>query len=319
VSKEELTIVTRLGKEGFSEIFDLQLCLSAQVDKNFTWIILLRPSAHSLQSQLETRLEMTPELNSRTNLIKCNTDNRSKLLNKALDMVLRGYIVVFDDDDLPLSNYVKVIRDLAIKSNMQAIIRTATVQISTTRLNTYGGAFQVSSSKANFLWPMTFNRLDHMRTNLSPCMSISYPVRLLKRHELKWDEKLLAVEDWDLLMRASEQIPVQSTEVVTSIYRRPGKTYRSQLAVSAIEWNKSELVVRKKLDDLKFVLTGSEISSLINQNFKRVGRGDRARAKYYVFFVHKIRLILMNYPRTYLFSKLVHKKLIRILRIENYV
>jgi hypothetical protein len=319
VLKPTLTIVTRLGGEGFSEIYDLQLCLAGQSDKNFTWIILLRPSAHDLDSDLRLMLKKTPELWLRTKVIKCDTDNRSKLLNKSLSQTRDDYLVVFDDDDLPLSNFVKVIREAASESKSTAIVRTEVVEIATERLRLNSGYTQIQRSKANFLWPSTFNRLDHLQQNLTPCMAVSYPVSLLRKNELQWDEELHAVEDWDFLMRSSEIIPVVSPQVVTSIYRRSGIEYRSQLSVHPRDWINSERIVRAKLEKIKFIVTGSELlsrGSVITIQHRTL---SSQIAEYYVKLVHKFRPFFTRTPRLYLLLKQLHKFLIKVMRMQPYV
>jgi hypothetical protein len=319
VVKNNLTLVTRLGDEGFPEIYDLQLCLMAQKDTNFQWIILLRPSAHKFERDLRLNLELYPELYERTKIIRCKTDNRSKLLNSALQLVDDGYITIFDDDDLPLSSYVSVIRESIAKSKGNLIIRTQVVQIETLRVRLNEFWYQVAKGKALFLWPESYNRYNHMSRNQTPCMAVSYPVKLLKKNNLNWDERLHAVEDWDLLIRASGVIPVFSVEVPTSIYRRAQGVYRSNLVVSPVKWSESETKVRLKIEKLEFGLTGSEIMSLVGSNRSKVHKSTPVRAIIFTKLVFILKPRLIQRPRVYLLFKSLYRPIIKILRIENYV
>ncbi len=317
--KNNLSLVTRLGDEGFPEIYDLQLCLMAQKDLNFHWIILLRPSAHKFESELQLNLQRSPELYKRTKVIRCKTDNRSKLLNSALQLVNNGHFTVFDDDDLPFSNFVSVIRESIAKSNGDLIIRTQVVQVETIHVRLNQFKYQVAKGKALSLWPDTYNRYDHMSRNQTPCMAISYPVKLLKKNNLEWDEKLDAVEDWDLLVRASGFIPVLSIATPTSIYRRSQGGYRSKLAVSPLKWSDSETRVRHKIEKLEFVLTGSEILSLADSN-RSINRGHTPlRAKVITKFVRIVRPRLLQRPRLYILCKSLYQPTIKLLRVERYV
>jgi hypothetical protein len=150
-------------------------------------------------------------------------------------------------------------------------------------------------------------------------MAISYPVKLLKKNNLEWDEKLDAVEDWDLLIRASGFIPVFSIATPTSIYRRSQGGYRSKLAVSPLKWSESETRVRHKIEKLEFVLTGSEILSLAGSS-RSMNRGHTPlRAKVLIKFVHVARPRLLQLPILYVFFKSFYQPTIKLLRVERYV
>ena len=314
-----VAIATRLGREGFPLIYDLQICLAAQRDKNFTWLILLRPSAHRFEKILKSELEQTEDLWSRTKIIKCSTDNRSKLLNIALRNVSTGYINIFDDDDLPFSNFIETIRNEARNMNGMSIIRTQTFQIETESNLVQGRAYNIAMSNGNNLWPEAFQRLSHLDRNLTPCMAVSYPIKLVKKFHLTWDETLDAVEDWDFLIRSSDVIEVKSTNVVTSIYRRADKEYRSKKLLSNKAWKESENKVRAKIARQLFVLEGDQILSLRNSRVVNVFAHWPLRAHMLFSLMRFFEPRLINYPNLYVTGKIIHKYLKRILKIEEYV
>jgi hypothetical protein len=136
---------------------------------------------------------------------------------------------------------------------------------------------------------------------------------------LRWDERLDAVEDWDLLIRASGVIPVVSVEIPTSIYRRSQVGYRSKLAVSPAKWNESETNVRLKIEKLEFVLTGSEIMSLVGSNRSKAHGSTPIRAVILTRLVFILRPRLLQQPRLYSLFKSLYQPTIKILRIESYV
>jgi hypothetical protein len=312
----DVALATRLGSEGYPQIYDLQTSLAAQTDKNFIWLILLRPSAHSLEKELLIKLKKTRELWQRTQVIKCNTDNRSELLNMALSSLTTGYLSVFDDDDLPFSSYVKTIRSEAKKVSGKSIIRMQTVQIETIKNFIGERSYDVSVSNCKYLWPSTFDRLSHLQRNLTPCMSLSFPVALLKKYALVWDETLSAVEDWDFLMRSSEVIPVQSVELVTSIYRRVDNQYRSQKLIGKKEWSDSEKIVNAKIENQKFTLTGRQVITQIHGKYLAE---PVTGARKFIKVVQFTQPRLLRFPWLYLIGKTTYRFLIKSFKIEKYV
>ena len=314
-----VNVVTRLGEEGLGDIYDLSTCLSAQTNNDFKWIILLRPSAHKYFSEICKSLQFDHILWNQITLIKCFTDNRSKLLNRALDILHDGYLVVLDDDDLPLSHFIETINEAAQKVHCKSIIRTQVVQMETLRQKIGNRSIQISMSPMKYLWPSEFNRLSHLTANKSPCMGISYPVKLLNKFGLNWDEKIEAVEDWDMLMRASNQIPVMSAEEVTAVYRRSGRSYRSQKAISPLDWQKSEEIVRRKIQTQTFKLTGAEVISLSTKNDGFNTNPAPYRVKLFVGFVRFIQPRLINTPFVYNLLKFQYKRVAKMLKVDDYV
>jgi hypothetical protein len=318
MNKANLHLVTRLGNDGFSEIYDLQLCLNSQIDENFKWFILLRPSAHAKIKDLISNLKLTPNLWAKTIIVKTDTDNRSKLLNQALKRIKDGYLVVFDDDDLPLSNYVKVIRNTIRMAKGTPIIRTEVVEIGTIRLKINNTFFQVSMTKAYFNWPTTFDRLAHVAMNRTPCMAVSFPVEIMKKYKLNWDEKLSVAEDWDILMRASEFIPVVSVKAPTSIYRKAGSSYRSQKTVSLKSWKLSESLVREKIDKQNFILSGRDISMLQANQFQLQKKIIPFHVKRLIQLATFLQPKLIQYPKIYSFGRYSYRMLKKLLRLDKY-
>ena len=314
-----LTIVTRLGAEGFNEIYDLRLCLVAQIDQNFEWLIMLRPSAHLEFKSLVSNLKLTPTLWSKTTIVKCDTNNRSKLLNQALGAVNQGYLVVLDDDDLVMSNFVEVIRNTILITDDLSIIRTEVAKMDTKRIRVGSDYFQISTSKSENIWPTTFDRYQHLNINRTPCMAVSYPVRLLKKYGLSWDCDITAAEDWDFLMRASEVIPVESVQEITSIYRRAGGEYRSKVVVSDYQWRESEKRVRDKILLQKFTLTGGEIADLRSDGKSYLGRLYPKNFLLFRSIAIWFQPRLLNHQFLYLLSKRIYRFLIRLFKWEEYV
>lgn len=309
MTKNSVKVVTRLGVEGFPDIYDLQYCLNGQSDCNFEWIILLRPSAHKKFNQLIQELKYTSELFPRIKIYKVKSDSRGGILNVVLKNYNDGMIVVLDDDDIPLPNYIEVINKYAQTNSFSSIVRTLTFSQETFRTNEISSS-QISMSKGLELWPRNFKILSHLEMNRTPCMSASFPIKIIKNLDLKWDETLSALEDWDFLMRAAQIIPVESVEIVTSLYRKPQGAYRSQVSTSRASWKESEGIVREKLNDLKFEIRGLKI---IESQFFQQKNTDltlKRAPNYYVRIVRYLLPLATKLPGTYNYLRTVHRKII---------
>lgn len=308
--KNPVCVVTRLGLEGFPDIFDLQYCLNGQSDSNFEWILLLRPSAHNKMDELRQEIQLTSELFNKTKILKVDSDSRGGILNVALESCVDGMVVILDDDDLPLPNFIETINTNAKKSAHKAILRTLTFSQETHRKGGIAGNLQISMTKGIETWPREFELLPHIERNLSPCMSLSFPIKKLKEYDLRWDSTLTAVEDWDFLIRAAQKIPVQSVQVVTSLYRKSSGGYRSQKEVSVLSWKESENITRQKINDLEFIFKVGDLLDNRNWIENHTTLHFPSLPNFYNKILVAVIPILNRFPRTYNFCRTVHRKIV---------
>jgi hypothetical protein len=222
-------------------------------------------------------------------------------------------IVVLDDDDIPLSNYIEVINRYSKQSSYKSIIRTLVYSQETHRTLGRFQGIQISMSKGIELWPREFNLLAHIEMNRTPCMSISFPTRKLKDFGLRWDEELAAVEDWDFLIRSAQKIPVISTPHVTALYRKSKSGYRSQSFTSPSKWKDSEQVVRDKIQSMKFEVYGSEIQGSKIHLAQNVNKTEIASPapNFYRNAVRRILPWAVKFPFMYRHSRKVHNSIVK--------
>jgi hypothetical protein len=305
-----VSVVTRLGAEGFPDIYDLQYCLNGQNDSNFEWIVLVRPSAHEKIDEIRQEFQRTSDLYRRVRILKVDSDSRGGILNIALNDCEGSMIVVLDDDDIPLTNFIETINHFAKIYSCNSILRTLTFSQETHRLQGMAGNHQISYSKGIEAWPREFNLLSHIVQNQTPCMSLSFPVKKIKEYNVEWDSTLLAVEDWDFLMRAAENISVESISKVTSLYRRANGSYRSQKNTARNDWKESEQIVREKISNLTLKL---KVGDLIENQYlgpNSLKTNENNLPQYYRSLIRVILPIANKFPRLYVILRKCHNKIV---------
>ena len=250
-----LSILTRVGLEANPVLFDLTLCLAAQSDTDFEWIILARPNFSSVLSQFHQILTPHANLNARTRIVNCASDNRSTLLNIGLSEAKGDYLVVLDDDDLVTSDFVEIFNNAAIEYaglGLQPALRT----LPSSKIVEHSSVKNrelIGKSRINFPWPDFFDPSEHLKKNSTPCCAIAWPIDAIKSNEILWDETLDRCEDWDFLLQMILHAGVIQIPTPTSIYRLFESGSRSTLNSSSGQWKESEKIIRAKVKTRNYV------------------------------------------------------------------
>jgi hypothetical protein len=240
-----LSIITRAGIDAEPGIFDLALCVATQSDLDFEWILVVRPGFDYDSSQLKHRINSTKVLKDRTKVFFGPSHSRGQLLNIASSHAKGTHLVVLDDDDLITSNYVEVFNSAA-KQHGQVAIRTLGALKYVSDCERFPGDLS-SVSKCQFQWNPNWDAAEHLLSNHTPCMIIAFPLKIIRKFGLEWDPNLVAVEDWDFLLKVIRKSRVVQIIKATSIYRQSAAGSRSLLMTSGGAWKQSELEVRGKI------------------------------------------------------------------------
>jgi hypothetical protein len=265
-----LSILTRLGNDGIDLIPDLNMCLLAQHEQDFEWIILCRPSIDSLNLANDARFQWGRP--GQIKFIETNTNSRGGCLNIGLRESTGSHITVLDDDDMVFSNFVSEFIRLQSQHKQQNIIFRTQIGLMTVE-NLSGTAKSLSSTApVRAFWPTSFNPLEHLLVNQSPCHALSFPRTQIKEHNISWDENLSSVEDWDFLTNCLQYMYVLDNPCFTGIYRQPKKQSRSKKLETNKNWSSAEATVRKRnLCDRKFDFASQDIflKPQIQNNFTK--------------------------------------------------
>jgi glycosyltransferase involved in cell wall biosynthesis len=306
-----LTILTRLGEDSLDIVRDLGLCLESQTSSQFEWLLICRPQV-SKELILKNQIISTHgSLYEKTKILQGETNNRSALLNFGLKESAGDLIVVVDDDDLILENYVEELLKAGRLNNYSSIIRANSLLMDCVLKCNNNQTYFQQVSKISRPWPKTFNQDTFLKKNSTPCMSIAYPTKIIKNLNLAWNEELQVVEDWDFALRVTRLVPVNSILAEIGIYRRNAGHYRSKAAIERKTWRKNELYVRRSAYRARNLrLSNSEIVRFYISHCLSGNKISKSILNFRLLLLQWIKSQL----RIYSFIRILRLRVVRILR-----
>lgn len=258
-----LTVLLRTQGKRLELLKDALLCLSAQTDEDFEVIVLDHDAEKVDAEELSSVVDSQPQrFRERVRILEVSGGTRATPLNRGLDAARGRYVAVFDDDDLMFANWVEEFHHAAAIAPgrlLRAIV--ANQQLVPEKWPQGEEGFRTLS------WPKAeyakkFKQLDHLEVNHSPFMTWAFPRILFTRYGLRFDEKLLVCEDWDMILRGSLILGVTDVSSLTSIYRRWLGGESSYTIHSSEVWRSSEARVIGKLDRDVIMLPAGAVSEI---------------------------------------------------------
>ena len=241
-----ISILTRLGSEGSNYFTDLKLCLEAQSSNDFEWIIVCRPGVaiSSIEALFQCREGLSDI--TRFKILEATVDNRSALLNLAFTHATGDLVVVVDDDDLVTSIFVETFENAGRTSGYLKVVRANTQLMECQATKLAGVQFLQQVSKISRPWNDSFDLERLLQVNQTPCMSLAFPRRILEEANIRWDEELTVVEDWDFALRTTQFIEVIQVDQEIGIYRKGVRGFRSKTEIPKKVWRSDEIKVRSR-------------------------------------------------------------------------
>lgn len=249
-SRPFLSVILRTQGTRVEPFKDAMLCLQAQTDQDFEVVVVAHDADDDALRSVQRTLQRQPiAFRGRIRVERVTGGSRSRPLNAGVRSAKGRYIAVFDDDDLLFADWVEVFHRAA-DANRGRLVRTvvANQSVEAEVWPTGEAGFRTKS------WPTPeyaarFDQLQHLLVNHSPFMSWAFPRELFELYGLRFDEELLATEDWDLILRGALLCGVDDEPALTAIYRRWDTAGSSSYTIhTRDEWMESERRVIDRLD-----------------------------------------------------------------------
>ncbi len=214
-----LTVLTRTQGQRRQCLEDVLACLAAQDDDDFEWVIACHRADHEqLRSVREVVALAPPRLAHRIRVVEVERPGRSAPLNDGFEVARGRYVSVLDDDDTVAASWVSTFHRLE-DEYAGRVLRAVAVRQSVVPHAVEGGTVALSVGNPRMDWPVEFDLLSHLAHNETPLMSAAFPRGAFHTLDIRFDETLDILEDWDFLVRTAGVVGVGSAPSATCVYR----------------------------------------------------------------------------------------------------
>jgi hypothetical protein len=264
-----LSVILRTQGNRIEALKDALLCLQAQTDQAFEIILLVHNAEASAEAAVAVIVEeFRAHFGNRLSLENVRGGTRSAPLNVGLKKAAGSYFSIFDDDDLLFANWVERFHESAALSPHHLLRAQIFVQNVSPTVWPGGTSGFATESWPHPGYPTRFSMVDHLLVNRTPFMSVAFPIELVHAFHLSFNEDLLVVEDWDMILKGSLLLGVADIPFVTGIYRQWQRSENSLAIHSVAEWNASEAIVHDRSNSSYILLppgSGERIRALLER------------------------------------------------------
>ncbi|WP_174804036.1 methyltransferase domain-containing protein [Martelella limonii] len=266
-----LSIITRTQGKRILGLEEVILALTAQEDTDFELIVVGHKLEYENQKAIERVIEDAVEgMRNRIRLVLVDDGNRTRPLNVGFAEARGQYIVILDDDDLPLAHWTATFRELARKKPGAVLRSVAAKQTVTSAKRGKAGA-GIKAIGGFEPYPAHFDLFTHLSYNETPPISFAVPRSLFQDLGIRFDETLTTTEDWDFLIRCALLVGVATSSEITCIYRWwSDNDHSSRTDHNNEEWLLNHEVILKKFDQLPILLppgSSRRIRHLMGMNY----------------------------------------------------
>lgn len=276
-----LTVLTRTQGLRPQCLEEMLLCLAAQTVRDFEVVLACHQVAEPERRQTAELVAGFPAwLRDRVRIVDVDRPGRAAPLNDALDAANGRYVVILDDDDVVLAHWVETFLRLEQQAPGR-MLRTAALRQDVV-IAAAGGLLAATPVGRPWCdWPLSFELVDHLGANATPCLSVAFPRGVYADLGLRFDEGMLAIEDWDYLVRSATIVGVESCEEPTSVYRWWLDGESSRTVQTRDDWIEARTRAHATIDSRVILLpqgSARRIRSLFEENRRAWAEVKKANA-----------------------------------------
>ena len=257
-----LTVVMRTQGRRLPCLDEALQSLAEQTDRDFEVVLVRHRAEAEMVPLVDDVVAGQPDwLRERIRVLDLDTGARGAPLNLGFDAAAGSYIVILDDDDLALPDWVATFRSLHDQAPGRAL-RAVALRQDVEAVTEGGQTRAVSVGERVEHWPATFQLLDHLMMNGTPPMTIAFPRAVFHDLGERFDEELDTTEDWDFLLRVVTLVGVAQTPEPTSIYRWWVNSESSRHLHDEAHWQHNHNLVQRRLDARVLLLPHGSVQRL---------------------------------------------------------
>ncbi len=257
-----LTVVMRTQGRRPTHLRDALTCLAAQTVDDFDVLLMVHspnpeatlPAVQALVSEFDQTFA------GRVAVVAVGGGGRARPLNAALERLTSDYVAFLDDDDVVTADWVEAFLDAAGDG---AIVRSVAALRHVSPSDESHRAPFVVQSRLQFRYAKKFDTIRHLFENETPICTFAVPRYLLETFDLRFDEQLPILEDWDFLMRCVALAPVRDTEKVTSVYQMWRAGESSASLHEAEVWRGAQRVLQERRNAQPVLLPAGATDQLV--------------------------------------------------------
>ena len=259
-----LSIITRTQGLREQTLRDVFMTLAGQSCSAFELILVVHSQHNTRAKAMRQLVEEFPQsFQDRVVFLHCTRPGRSAPINDALEVARGEYFSVLDDDDFVFGHWVETFRNLAHESPGSLLRTVCTLQKHEMVAANDGVPRPRATSWFKMEWPAVYDPLRHLYENLSPFMTIAFPLGAFRRLGFRFDETLTTAEDWDLTTRMVMLCGVRTSLEVTAIYRWWTNAESSLFVHEPKQWVANRQYVLDKLNARPIVLPPGAVRALV--------------------------------------------------------
>ena len=197
---------------------DTLLSLQGQTNQDFEVVVLPHNAdPERLAALASVVAESQPWFGERLRVLPVTGGGRAAPLIAGAKAARGDFVVALDDDDIVLGHWIETFAALSAQAERPVLLRAGAVA---QEMEEVGSAVGFRASRPWVKrWNSEFDTISQLVDNQCPIHTVALPRTELGRWNLWWNDDLPVLEDWDLLMRATQAIGVMSTAEITAIYR----------------------------------------------------------------------------------------------------